>query len=332
MSERGAALGIAALFAVVCSLDWHLARAHLGRFCGGALVLALAFGTDWITAGGYADGLLRLLLVGEFLAFASGADHRQTAWIAAACASLMKAEGFVFAFLIATAFFVYERGPQRGSLAKRALPFLVFGPALAHLAYLNSLEIDTLLRSNIFRQGLEHFIPRLGDVLLAVPALLVQPSYTKLQPALWQGMLGAIGLLYALARRQKPSAAAALAALLALTMFCFAIGSISALPEDTTFLVTAALDRLLLHPAAFVMLAALLELRSQKTSAGLVAEGDKVFIRATMKGTHKGEFIGLPASGKQMAVPFADIVRFEGGRVVEHWGITDTGMMMRQLS
>jgi predicted ester cyclase len=51
-----------------------------------------------------------------------------------------------------------------------------------------------------------------------------------------------------------------------------------------------------------------------------------------MKGTHKGEFIGLPASGKQMAVPFADIVRFEGGRVVEHWGITDTGMMMRQLS
>jgi predicted ester cyclase len=33
-----------------------------------------------------------------------------------------------------------------------------------------------------------------------------------------------------------------------------------------------------------------------------------------------------------MAVPFVDIVRFADGRVIEHWGVTDTGMMMRQLS
>lgn len=68
------------------------------------------------------------------------------------------------------------------------------------------------------------------------------------------------------------------------------------------------------------------------TIEDMVAEGDKVFIRATMKGTQKGEFMGISASGKQMAVPFADIVRFDGGRIVEHWGITDTGRMMRQLT
>ena len=68
------------------------------------------------------------------------------------------------------------------------------------------------------------------------------------------------------------------------------------------------------------------------TIEDMVAEGDKVFIRATMKGTQRGEFVGIPVSGKQMAVPFADILRFSGGRAVEHWGITDTGAMMRQLT
>jgi len=63
----------------------------------------------------------------------------------------------------------------------------------------------------------------------------------------------------------------------------------------------------------------------------MVAEGDKVFIRARMTGTHKGEFMGIPATGKQIDVPFADIVRVAGGQAVEHWGITDTGAMLQQL-
>lgn len=67
------------------------------------------------------------------------------------------------------------------------------------------------------------------------------------------------------------------------------------------------------------------------TIEAMVAEGDKVFIRATMSGTQQGEFIGIPAAGKQMVVPFADFVRFAGGRAVEHWGVTDIGAMMQQL-
>ncbi len=67
------------------------------------------------------------------------------------------------------------------------------------------------------------------------------------------------------------------------------------------------------------------------TIEDIVAEGDKVFIRATMRGRHRGEFMGIPATGKQIEVPFGDFVRFEGGKVVEHWGVTDTGKMMEQL-
>jgi steroid delta-isomerase-like uncharacterized protein len=63
----------------------------------------------------------------------------------------------------------------------------------------------------------------------------------------------------------------------------------------------------------------------------MIAEGDKVFVRATMKGTHQGEFLGIPATGQKISVPIADFLRFKDGKVVEHWGVTDTGALMQQL-
>lgn len=63
----------------------------------------------------------------------------------------------------------------------------------------------------------------------------------------------------------------------------------------------------------------------------MIADGDKVAARVTMRGTHKGEFMGVPATGKWVEVSGIDIVRFEGGKAVEHWGITDTMSMMQQL-
>ena len=64
----------------------------------------------------------------------------------------------------------------------------------------------------------------------------------------------------------------------------------------------------------------------------MIAEGDKVFIRATMRGTHQGDFMGIPATGKKIEVPVGDFVRIVNGKGVEHWGVTDTGAMMQQLS
>lgn len=63
----------------------------------------------------------------------------------------------------------------------------------------------------------------------------------------------------------------------------------------------------------------------------MIAEGDKVFVRATMTGTHQGTFMDIPATGRTIAVPLGDYVRFENGKVAEHWGVTDTGKMMEQL-
>jgi steroid delta-isomerase-like uncharacterized protein len=63
----------------------------------------------------------------------------------------------------------------------------------------------------------------------------------------------------------------------------------------------------------------------------LIAEGDKAVARVTMTGTHQGEFAGIAATGKTVSVPTIDIVRFAEGKLVEHWGVTDTASMMAQL-
>lgn len=62
-----------------------------------------------------------------------------------------------------------------------------------------------------------------------------------------------------------------------------------------------------------------------------LAEGDKVVTYLTMSGTHKGEFMGMPASGKKFSTTTIDIVRMADGKAVEHWGVTDAMKMMHQL-
>lgn len=63
----------------------------------------------------------------------------------------------------------------------------------------------------------------------------------------------------------------------------------------------------------------------------MVAEGDKVVIYLTMSGTQKGEFMGMPASGKKFSINTIDIIRIADGKAVEHWGVTDGMTMMQQL-
>lgn len=63
----------------------------------------------------------------------------------------------------------------------------------------------------------------------------------------------------------------------------------------------------------------------------LVAEDDLVAVRMTMTGTHQGEFMGIPATGRRIEVPGMDLVRIRNGKAVEHWGVTDNLAMMQQL-
>ena len=62
-----------------------------------------------------------------------------------------------------------------------------------------------------------------------------------------------------------------------------------------------------------------------------VAEGDKVVNRVTFRGTHKGEFQGIPPTGKEVAFAGILIDRFEGNKIVEHWSNLDMMGLMQQL-
>lgn len=63
----------------------------------------------------------------------------------------------------------------------------------------------------------------------------------------------------------------------------------------------------------------------------LIAEGDLVTMQVVVRGTHRGLFMGVDATGRTIAVPAIDIVRIENGKLVEHWGGMDSGVLMQQL-
>jgi len=63
----------------------------------------------------------------------------------------------------------------------------------------------------------------------------------------------------------------------------------------------------------------------------ILADGDKVVIRMTWSGTQKGEWMGVPATGKRVSFGVIDIIRITNGKLVEHWGQMDSMSMMQQL-
>jgi steroid delta-isomerase-like uncharacterized protein len=63
----------------------------------------------------------------------------------------------------------------------------------------------------------------------------------------------------------------------------------------------------------------------------LVAEGDKVAVRRTYEGTHRGELLGIPATGKRFQFGGISIFRLANGRIAEHWEQLDRLALMQQL-
>jgi steroid delta-isomerase-like uncharacterized protein len=62
------------------------------------------------------------------------------------------------------------------------------------------------------------------------------------------------------------------------------------------------------------------------------SNGDTVAVYFRSTGTHSGEFMGMPATGKSIDVHGVDIVRFDDDGVGrEHWGVFDAMGMMQQL-
>lgn len=63
----------------------------------------------------------------------------------------------------------------------------------------------------------------------------------------------------------------------------------------------------------------------------VIAEGEKVVVRDVFRGTHQGNFMGIPATGKQVAMEAIHIYRFSEGKLAEHWVARDDLGMMQQL-
>jgi steroid delta-isomerase-like uncharacterized protein len=67
------------------------------------------------------------------------------------------------------------------------------------------------------------------------------------------------------------------------------------------------------------------------TIEDVIAEGDKVVVRWMNAGTHSGNFMGIPATGKKFAVAGIDIHVVRDGRLAEHWHVVDQFAQMQQL-
>jgi predicted ester cyclase len=63
----------------------------------------------------------------------------------------------------------------------------------------------------------------------------------------------------------------------------------------------------------------------------VVAEGDIVATFGRTTGTHKGEFMGLAPTGRQIDLLAIGALRFRNGQAVERWGVGDNLLMMQQL-
>jgi steroid delta-isomerase-like uncharacterized protein len=63
----------------------------------------------------------------------------------------------------------------------------------------------------------------------------------------------------------------------------------------------------------------------------VISEGDKVAARIKMTGTHTGEFIGIPATGRQVSFTGIYFARIANGKIVEHWGEEDSVSLLQQL-
>ena len=70
---------------------------------------------------------------------------------------------------------------------------------------------------------------------------------------------------------------------------------------------------------------------TRNTVEDVIAEGDRVAIRWTTRATHRGEFMGVPATGSRITVAGFGIFRFSEGRIVESWDIYDAHGMLQQL-
>jgi steroid delta-isomerase-like uncharacterized protein len=61
------------------------------------------------------------------------------------------------------------------------------------------------------------------------------------------------------------------------------------------------------------------------------ADGELVTTYKTYHGTHKGDFLGIPATGRKIHFETVDVMRVRAGKITEHWGVANLFSLMQQL-
>lgn len=64
----------------------------------------------------------------------------------------------------------------------------------------------------------------------------------------------------------------------------------------------------------------------------IFGSGDRVAVRVRMRGTHAGEYLGIPATGRQVSYVSHEFYRIENGLIAEEWICSDTAGLFRQIS
>ena len=67
------------------------------------------------------------------------------------------------------------------------------------------------------------------------------------------------------------------------------------------------------------------------TIDNMIAEGDRVAVHLTARGTHQGDLMGIPPTGKSITVAIMEIYRMTNGKIAEQWVSLDNLGMMQQI-
>ncbi len=67
------------------------------------------------------------------------------------------------------------------------------------------------------------------------------------------------------------------------------------------------------------------------TTEDIIAEGDRVTVRYTLRGTHQGAFVGIPATGKTIMLTGIDLFQFAHGQMIAEWLNYDQLGLLQQL-
>lgn len=271
-NERAASLGAPLLLGGVLLLFWSLARARLGRIAGSAVAFAALAGVAYLSTGAYGDGVLMLLLGVEFLALASP-GREPLGWLAAAAAALTKFEGLVFAAIVAVACEAVARSGRGRPPAVRLAPFAALLPGLAWLAWSRAVGLEGVFHDIRWGEVGADLGGRLAIVARGALTAASTTTYIRCQGWLVEGAAGAIAGVACGAVLPSRGGWSALAVTAALVLTIFGILVVT--PLDLQWHVGTSIDRLLIHPALFAVMAPGLFLHEAATSGTASTEDDR---------------------------------------------------------